>query len=50
MVTQSPPRCDTQMKLSDDFFYASLLFHEINAEHLSDEDDELTEEKVDENC
>jgi hypothetical protein len=35
---------------SDDFLYASLLFHEINAENLSDEDTELIEEKVDENC
>ena len=35
---------------SDDFLYASLLFHEINAEHLSDEDNEPTGEKVDENC
>jgi hypothetical protein len=34
---------------SDDLLYASLLFHEINAEYLSDEDTELTEEKVDEN-
>ena len=34
---------------SDDLQYASLLFHEINAEYLSDEDTELTEEKVDEN-
>ena len=35
---------------SDDFLYASLLFHEINAENLSDEDTELIEEKIDENC
>ncbi len=35
---------------SDDFLYASLLFHEINAENLSDEDTGLIEEKVDENC
>ena len=34
---------------SDDLLYASLLFHEINAEYLSDEDTELIEEKVDEN-
>ncbi|CAB4026455.1 RNA-directed DNA polymerase from mobile element jockey, partial [Paramuricea clavata] len=33
---------------SDDLLYASLLFHEINAEYLSDEDTELIEEKVDE--
>ena len=34
---------------SDDLLYASLLFHEINAECLSDEDTEIIEEKVDEN-
>ena len=34
---------------SDDFLYASLLFQEINAENLSDEDTELIEEKIDEN-
>ncbi|CAB3995037.1 G2 M phase-specific E3 ubiquitin- ligase-like, partial [Paramuricea clavata] len=34
---------------SDDLLNASLLFHEINAEYLSDEDTELIEEKVDEN-
>ena len=35
---------------SDDFLYASLLFREINAENLSDEDTELIEEKDDEKC
>ncbi len=31
---------------SDDFLYASLLFHEINAENLSDESTEQLKKKL----
>ena len=41
---------DAGRRRSDDCLYVSLLFREINAENLSDEDTELIEEKDDEKC
>ena len=48
VATQSLRRCRTQKKVM--IFCVSVLFREINAENLSDEDTELIEEKNGEKC